>query len=58
MRPIENFISYKNITKEYKTYLSAIEKEKEPNNFEEVISQPVWCNAIREELNALKKNET
>jgi Reverse transcriptase (RNA-dependent DNA polymerase) len=38
--------------------LTIIEKEKDPNNFEEAITQLVWCDAMREELNALEKNET
>jgi hypothetical protein len=55
MHPIENFLSYENITKEYKAYLTSIGKEKESNNFEEALSQSVWCNAMREEVNALEK---
>jgi hypothetical protein len=38
--------------------LTSIENKKEPNNFEEAMSQPVWCKAMQEELNALEKNET
>jgi hypothetical protein len=38
--------------------LTLIEKENEPNSFEEALSQPVWCNAMRYELMALEKNET
>jgi hypothetical protein len=55
--PIENFISYENITREYTTYLISIGSQKEPNNFEEAISQPVWCRTMKEELNALKKTK-
>jgi hypothetical protein len=32
---IENFISYENIIREYKTYLISIGSKKESNNFEE-----------------------
>jgi hypothetical protein len=56
--PIENFISYENITKEYKIYLISIESKKEPNNFEEAIGQPIWCRAMKEYLNVLEKNKT
>jgi Reverse transcriptase (RNA-dependent DNA polymerase) len=55
--PIENFISYENITKEYKAYLASI-KNNESKSFGEAISQPVWYKAMREELDALEKNET
>jgi len=56
--PIENFISYKNITPEYKVFLASIENQKEPNNFEEAVNQPIWCEAMKEELDALEKNNT
>jgi hypothetical protein len=32
--PIENFISYKNISKEHHAFLSSISKMEEPRNFE------------------------
>jgi hypothetical protein len=44
--PIENFISYENITREYKTYLISIGSQKEPNNFKKPIGQPIWCRAV------------
>jgi hypothetical protein len=56
--PIENFISYENITREYKTNLISIGSQKESNNFKEAIGQPIWCKTIKEELNALEKNKT
>jgi hypothetical protein len=58
MHPIEKKLSYENVTKEYKAYLTSIGKENEPNNFEEALSKPVWCNAMRDELMALEKNQT
>jgi hypothetical protein len=53
--PIQNFISYDNITSEYKAYLTTISNGKEPNNYQEAINNPVWCNAMKEELKALEK---
>jgi uncharacterized membrane protein len=53
--PIENFISYENITPEYKVFLASIENQKEHNNFEEAVNQLIWCEAMKEELDALKK---
>jgi hypothetical protein len=55
---IENFISYDNVTPEYKVFLASIENHKELNNFEETVNQPIWCEAMREELDALEKNNT
>jgi hypothetical protein len=37
--PIENFILYENIIREYKTYLISIGSQNEPNNFEKAIGQ-------------------
>lgn len=45
--PIQNFLSYENITPQYKTYLTSISKEKEPNTYQEAISQLVWCKAMK-----------
>jgi hypothetical protein len=56
--PIQDFISYENITPKYKAFLTSIEKQKEPNNYHEAITNPVWCKAMREELDVLEKNET
>jgi hypothetical protein len=56
--PIQNFISYDNITLEYKAYLTTISNGKEPNNYQESIENPIWCNAMKEELKILEKNET
>jgi hypothetical protein len=56
--PIKFFISYDNVTPEYKVFLASIENQKEPNNFEEMVNQPVWCKTMREELDALEKNNT
>jgi hypothetical protein len=53
--PIQNFISYDNITLEYKAFLTSIEKQKEPNNYQETITNPVWYKAMQEELKALEK---
>jgi hypothetical protein len=55
---IENFISYDNVTPEYKVFLASIENQKEPNNFEEAVNQSIWCKAMRKELDALEKNNT
>jgi hypothetical protein len=35
--------------------LTTISNEKEPNNYQEAIDNPVWCNAMKEELKALEK---
>jgi hypothetical protein len=56
--PIQDFVSYENISPEYHAFLASIHKEEEPNNYQEAITKPVWCNAMKEELRALEKNDT
>jgi hypothetical protein len=56
--PIQNFISYDNISTNYQVFLSSLSKVEEPNFFQEAITQPIWCKAMKEELKALEKNET
>jgi hypothetical protein len=56
--PIENFISYENISSQHKTYLVSISKEQEPKNFQEVITNLDWLKAMKEDLKVLEKNKT
>ena len=56
--PIGNFVSYDNISTEYHTFLTNIEKELEPKNYQESIKSSIWCKAMNEELKALEQNET
>ena len=56
--PIQNFISYKNISSSHNSFLTSISKEEEPNNYHEAINNPNWYKAMKEELRALEKNET
>ena len=56
--PIQDFISYDKISTNHKAFLNSLSKEEEPRNFQEALSQPVWCNAMKEELSALEKNNT
>jgi hypothetical protein len=56
--PIQDYVSYKNISVDHKAFLTAISKEIEPNNFEEANNNPTWSQAMVEELQALEKNNT
>jgi hypothetical protein len=38
-----------------KVLLTSISNKKEPSNFEKIINQPIWCKAMKEELDALEK---
>jgi hypothetical protein len=52
--PIENFISYKNIIKKYRIFLTSIASD-QPSNFKDTKGQLVWCKAMKEELDDLEK---
>jgi hypothetical protein len=56
--PIQNFISYDQISAKHKAFLTSLSQQEEPKHFQEALSQPVWCEAMKEELRALEKNNT
>jgi hypothetical protein len=56
--PIQNYVSFENISTPYKAFLSSISKEVEPTNFWVAKTIPVWCTTMEEELKALEKNKT
>jgi Reverse transcriptase (RNA-dependent DNA polymerase) len=49
---------YDNIAPKYKTFVSMVSKEVEPQNFSQAIKNSIWKKAMHEELEALKKNDT
>jgi Reverse transcriptase (RNA-dependent DNA polymerase) len=58
MYPIQDSISYNNISHQYRVFLSQITNQSEPTTFEEAKTSSVWCKAMKEELQALEKNNT
>jgi Reverse transcriptase (RNA-dependent DNA polymerase) len=58
MYPIQDFISYNRVSPEYRAYLSNITNQMEPTNFSEANQSPIWRKAMKEELQALEKNDT
>jgi hypothetical protein len=55
MYPIQNYISYKKVTPEYRAYLGNIAHQTEPSTWAEAKEHPVWQKAMNEELQALEK---
>jgi hypothetical protein len=53
--PIQKFICYEKISPEYRVYLSNITSQTEPVSFDEANLDPLWREAMKEELYALKK---
>jgi putative protein kinase ArgK-like GTPase of G3E family len=58
MYHIQDSISYNNISHQYRVFLSQITNQSEPTTFEEAKTSLVWCKAMKEELQALEKNNT
>jgi hypothetical protein len=57
--PIQDYISYENISTNYKAFLTTISKGVEPIHYKEAMRDPKWCKAMQEGFNALeKKNKT
>jgi transposase InsO family protein len=56
--PIQDYISYSNITNDHYAYLNALSQTEEPKNYEMAKLDLRWHKAMNEELHALEKNQT
>jgi Reverse transcriptase (RNA-dependent DNA polymerase)/Integrase core domain/gag-polypeptide of LTR copia-type/GAG-pre-integrase domain len=56
--PIQDYIRYDKISQNFRTFLTRIEQNPEPNNFEEARKHSKWVSAMNEELEALSRNKT
>lgn len=56
--PIQNYISYDNISMKYASFLANLDKEEEPKSYEEAKTSPTWIKAMNDELSALSRNHT
>ena len=56
--PIENYVSTQGLSKPLKTFTQTLSSCHIPSSVEEVLSDPEWAQAMQEELEALKKNNT
>ncbi|RVW16062.1 Retrovirus-related Pol polyprotein from transposon RE1 [Vitis vinifera] len=56
--PIAKYISYSNLSDNYKSFTTNISKLVVPRNIQEALDEPSWKLAVFEEMNALKKNGT
>ena len=56
--PIANYVSTQGLSKPLKTFTQTLFSGHIPNIVEEVLSDPKWAQAMQEELEALKKNNT
>ncbi|KAG8489218.1 hypothetical protein CXB51_017212 [Gossypium anomalum] len=56
--PISWFVSYGNLSKSYKAFVTNVDSVKTPKNIEEALESAEWRQAVMEEMKALKNNET
>ncbi|KAM1317488.1 hypothetical protein ACFX2H_002737 [Malus domestica] len=56
--PISQVVTYKNLSRSHASFLSLLSNENEPKSFQEASVNPVWQEAMHEELNALNDNHT
>ncbi|RVW25032.1 putative mitochondrial protein [Vitis vinifera] len=56
--PIVQYISYSNLSDNYRAFTTNISKLVVPRNIQEALDEPSWKLAVFEEMNALKKNGT
>ena len=56
--PIQNFISYSKLSPSFLAFTTKLSEEEIPNSIHEALAIPRWKDAVLEEMNALKKNQT
>ncbi|KAG8491054.1 hypothetical protein CXB51_014208 [Gossypium anomalum] len=56
--PISQFVSYGNLSKSYKAFVTNVDSVKTQKNIEEALESAKWRQAVMEEMKALKNNET
>lgn len=56
--PIANYVSTQGLSKPLKTFTQTLSSYHIPSSVEEALSDPKWMQAMQEELEALKKNNT
>lgn len=55
---IANYLSYDGLSSSYKAFIASLQSVSVPTNWKIAKQDPKWCEAMREELEALKKNQT
>ncbi|XP_074270986.1 uncharacterized protein LOC141594901 [Silene latifolia] len=56
--PLDNYVTDNCFSTTHKVFLAAIDKEKEPINYQEAAKDERWREAMSKEVEALEKNET
>ena len=56
--PIGNFVSYDKLLPNFRVFVIVLDKTRIPRDIQEALQDPKWEAAIKEEVQALKKNGT
>ncbi|XP_059310220.1 uncharacterized mitochondrial protein AtMg00820-like [Lycium ferocissimum] len=55
---MQSYLSLDNVTPKYQSFLANLTSITEPQSYAEAIKDPLWIEAINQELQALKDNQT
>ncbi|CAN1152028.1 Retrovirus-related Pol polyprotein from transposon TNT 1-94, partial [Linum perenne] len=56
--PISKCVSYDRLNPTYKAFITTLDNERVPDNIHEALNNPKWREAVRDEIQALEKNNT
>jgi len=56
--PLSSFISYQSLSPSHQLFVNTITSTLEPTTYEQALSDPKWCEAMRTELTALENQKT
>ena len=55
---ISNYVSYEGLSSSYRSFVASLQLVSTPTDWRVAQQDPKWCAAMREELEALRKNQT
>ena len=56
--PLSSYLTFSKATDQYRTFLTSIHQKYIPKNSDEALAIPQWKQAMKEELDALERNQT
>ena len=56
--PISDRISYDKLSTPHRAFVTSITNLSEPRNYQEAMTSPEWCDAMKAEIKALELNDT
>ncbi|BBH10363.1 RmlC-like cupins superfamily protein, partial [Prunus dulcis] len=56
--PLSTFLAYDRLSSTHRTFVAAISKIIEPTTYAQASTDPLWCDAMAKELQALEQNHT